>query len=206
MQILLATILIGWTVMTESGRDARAAILEAAQSVLEDRGLVGATFDRIAKKAGCAKGLVNYHFASRIALLSELVSAIVDRLWTARVAGLSANGPAVVDETWKVLLAERESSIHLALAGLASMRCAELIDRQFRLTQQSMMARWRDATAAWLRRSRFRTDGQEEVARAAAALLDGFAARLSTDDPDELYPAYLTAWVGLIAALSGSHG
>lgn len=185
-------------------RHSKSAIVAAARDVLTERGLSGMTFDRIAKRAECAKGLVNYHFPSRIVLLTELVSIISDGLWAARIAGLAAPGTAVVEGTWSVLLAERSGSVHLALNGLASMRSDERIDQAFRLAGESNMGRWVSETASWMRRSKFRTDSQDDVARAAAALLDGFALRLSTDDPDELYPAYLTAWLGLIAALSAS--
>jgi len=192
--------------MTEKARKAKSAILDAAQAVLEERGLEGTTFDRIARKAECAKGLVNYHFSSRVVLLAELVSRIMGRLWETRLRALSADGPSVVEGTWDVLVAERGGSIHLALAGLESLRCDERIDQAFKLTNKSVMARWEDAVGRWLLRSRFRTSSQEEVARATAALLDGFATRLSADDPNDLYPAYLTAWLGLIAALSASPG
>ena len=186
------------------GRDSKAAIVAAARDVLTERGLSGMTFDRIARRAECAKGLVNYHFPSRITLLAELVSVITDGIWTARIGGLSAPGTAVVEGTWSVLLGERTGSVHLALNGLASMRSDEHIDQAFRLTGESNTRRWMSETASWMRRSKFRTDSQDDVARAAAALLDGFALRLSTDDPDQLYPAYLTAWLGLISALSAS--
>jgi len=196
---------IDWLVShSMKGRDSKSAIVTAARDLLAERGLSGMTFDRIARRAECAKGLVNYHFPSRIVLLTELVSAITDGLWNARIAGLSAPGTAVVEATWNVLLAERASSVHLAMAGLASMRSDERIDQVFRLTDESNMRRWVSETASWMRRSKFRTDSQDDVARAAAALLDGFALRLSSHDPDELYPAYLTAWLGLIAALSAS--
>lgn len=192
--------------MAKRSQDSKSALVAAARAVLAERGLAGMTFDRIAKRAGCAKGLVNYHFPSRVGLLAELASRLGEELWNARMVGLSAPGIGVVDETWKVLLAEQMSSIHLALDGLAAMRTEEQIDRAFKLTDESNMERWAVSTAGWLEKSRFRTDSQVDVARAAAALLDGFAVRLSAGDPADLYPAYLTAWLGLIAALSASPG
>lgn len=192
--------------MPQRSQDSRSALVAAARQVLAERGLAGMTFDRIAKRAGCAKGLVNYHFPSRVVLLAELVSRLGEELWSARLVGLSPAGIGAVDGTWKVLLTEQTSSIHLAIDGLAAMRTEEQVDRAFKVTNQSSMARWAAGTAGWLERSGFRTDSQADVANATAALLDGFAVRLSTDDPADLYPAYLTAWLGLIAALSASPG
>jgi AcrR family transcriptional regulator len=186
----------------ERSTGTKASIANAALDVLSEAGLKGATFDRIAERAGCAKGLVNYHFPSRIDLFAEVVSLATQRLWAPRQQALSASGSAVVDQTWKVLLAERGTGIQLAISGLSSLRSESRIDQAFKLTKGSGLEAWRSCVADWLRQSRFRTDSQDDVSIAIAAILQGFAATLADEEPDDVYPAYLIAWLGLTAALA----
>lgn len=183
--------------------NAKAGIARAAFDVLAERGLDGATFGRIAERARCAKGLVNYHFPSRFDLFAAVVSLARQRLWDPRVEAVAGStGTAVVERAWKVLLAERGARIHLVLCSLASLRVDARIDQAFKVNHRSGREPWDSAIAGWLERSRFRTDSQVDVSRAVAAILEGFAGTLADEDPDDVYPAFLTAWIGLTAALA----
>lgn len=50
---------------------ARVRILDATLDQLREHGLADLTLDRVARRAGCAKGLVNYHFGTKARLLEE---------------------------------------------------------------------------------------------------------------------------------------
>ncbi len=60
--------------MAGMARDTRQRILEAAERVIREHGLVGATTRLIAKEAGCAEGTLYVHFPDR----QELLLAILD--------------------------------------------------------------------------------------------------------------------------------
>jgi len=50
------------------------AILQSAETLFAERGYQGVSVDEIAKNAGVAKGLVNYHFGSKENLLVHVLS------------------------------------------------------------------------------------------------------------------------------------
>lgn len=66
---------------TEVATDKRARLLEAAEAVLVERGIAGATVDEITSRAGVAKGTFYLYFASK----DEVVHALQRRLWQGHV-------------------------------------------------------------------------------------------------------------------------
>ncbi len=78
--------------------DARTRILDAAEALVQARGVPALTLDAAAKAAGVSKGGLLYHFASKEALLSALLSRLSDWFrveFEACVAG-QAPGPGRV--------------------------------------------------------------------------------------------------------------
>jgi AcrR family transcriptional regulator len=61
------------------GRDARAALLDAAAEVFAARGLRDASVDEIAERAGYSKGAVYWHFESKDGLFLALLEERVDK-------------------------------------------------------------------------------------------------------------------------------
>ncbi len=182
--------------------ESRAAIVAAALAVLRDHGPLGLTSDRIAKKATCAKGLINYHYPSRHELLVAMIASLSADLWRPRLGALDHRGSAVVDETWRVLVDEQQSGRHRSWAMLKTMRTSKLIDRSVSNVNRDAMESLSKIVRRWMQRSGFGGADHGDVARALAALFDGFEEVLVGVDPDTVYPAYLTAWLGLIASLS----
>lgn len=177
-------------------------IIDAALAVLGSHGLGGLTSARVAQRAGCAKGLINYHYPTRQDLWAVVVRAAADRLYEPRIDAMSGIGAEVVDATWKALVEQLEGRTwHVWLAVLAR-RTGDETDQTIRLTVGSASARWESAVRGWLRRSDFVTADPTDISRATWALLDGFALGLTGEAAERLYPAYLTAWLGLIASLS----
>jgi AcrR family transcriptional regulator len=56
----------------------REEILEAARSVILDRGIAGATLDAVAREVGMSKASLYYYFPSKDALLFELVYGVIE--------------------------------------------------------------------------------------------------------------------------------
>ena len=56
--------------------DARTRILDAAEAIVREKGVGGLTLDAAAREAGVSKGGLLYHFASKEALLSSLLTRL----------------------------------------------------------------------------------------------------------------------------------
>ena len=56
--------------------DARTRILDAAEAIVQVRGVAGLTLEAAARDAGVSKGGLLYHFASKEALLSAMLSRL----------------------------------------------------------------------------------------------------------------------------------
>ena len=86
----------------------RARILDAARTLLTRGGLDEWSTERVAREAGCAKGLVHYHFKGRTALMTEVARLLVQGAAEKRAAALDGTGTVALDRLWKEL--EREES------------------------------------------------------------------------------------------------
>lgn len=103
----------------------REAILKAAVQVLAQRGLNGWTVDAVARDAGCAKGLINYHYRSKTDLLRQAAESLRDERWRSRLrtlAGTAGGGgaAAMLDGLWTVLVEEVRSGRFAAWLCLVS--------------------------------------------------------------------------------------
>ena len=95
------------------------SILEAAIDLFSERGMHASTIAEIARRAGVAQGLVNYHFGSK----EQLAGAVIDRCQIAQLEIVQAQqGTAderlkgVIDATF--LGAEHAHSLHRAVLAL----------------------------------------------------------------------------------------
>ncbi len=167
-------------------------ILEASVSVLLSRGLNGWSVDRVSQQAGCAKGLVNYHFGSKASLLASSAESIAQRRERRRAEALSgAHGADAVDALWSTVVDDARSGSFAAWIELAAL-------------QGSARTGW-DAVAP---ADRLRG----ELARALevglddlpdgltlTALLDGMSLALLEGAPESaVQTAYQMAWPGLL--------
>lgn len=80
--------------------DKRTLLLDAAEAVLVQQGLVGATIDQITSRAGVAKGTFYLYFRSK----DEVIGALQERLWDGMVAAsLEAAARMEGDDWWDVI-------------------------------------------------------------------------------------------------------
>jgi len=159
----------------------RSAILAAAVHALKRAGLEGFTIEGVARRAGVAKGLVLYHYASRGRLL-RAAAAQVARDRAAGIGRALAQGPggggAAVD-------ARRE--------GLR------------RHTEDGTARAWLGLCAAGLIGPSDRSTGFEGTAQ--QAVLDGCTAALAAGASlDELRDAYHALWLALLDVERGEEG
>lgn len=161
--------------MPRDSAPTRSAILAASLQTLRADGLDGFSIAAVAQRAAVPKGLVLYHFGSRLQLLASSSKAIAEersrRLAAARAGG---SGAAGADACWEEL--RRQDADGTARAWLA-LCSAGLIDRS-------------DKRADF-----------EETAR--QMLLDGCAAAIATVAPlQEVREAFDTGWLALLDLVS----
>ena len=100
----------------------RAALAEAAERVLLEAGLSGLSLDRVAREAGCAKGLVNYHYRAKPDLLAAVAVRLAARRRERLLTALHGAGADALDALWASLrqaVTSGESAGRFALLGLA---------------------------------------------------------------------------------------
>lgn len=185
----------------QSGPENRQAILDAAAALLRERRTGDVTMEEVAKRAGCAKGLVHYHFKRK----DQLLAATATRLWhdrsSAWTVALNARDPkSAIGAAWELL--RNEASDGTAAA------CTALGLRQDELVVQSVNkgrgAHSKDVTQALDgllgRMGLTPTVPASELGTLLAATAEGIAAQLGSGaPPDELEQAWAAFWVGLLS-------
>lgn len=81
-------------------------ILQATITLLGEGGLPACTVDRIAARTPCAKGLVNYHFGSKQALLRMASERVEAERWSRRISAIESGPPGgtgMIDALWTVI-------------------------------------------------------------------------------------------------------
>lgn len=93
-------------------------IAAAAAAVLLRDGLQTWSVDRVAAEAGCAKGLVPYHYGSKKKLLAAVAANLQRERAARRLAALDGSGAEALDRLWDTLLGEIGSGEWSAWAAL----------------------------------------------------------------------------------------
>ena len=105
----------------KSPNDVKAKIVAAAALVTRQSGLTDWTVESVAKKAGCAKGLVLYHFGTKAALLTELAAHVSTERLERRISALSVGGAPGLDRLWQVLVRDIEDGTTGLWIGLIAV-------------------------------------------------------------------------------------
>ena len=183
---------------TAASRD---AILEAALDLLKERGTPQFTVDAVARKAGCAKGLVHYHFKTKAGLLEAAAWELSERRageWESAFLGQSA--AEAIRNSWDLLTRESASGVlrawsalfgapgvvpdHVVKAGVE--RFSKTLGRAAHATfdELGLVASVRTSEIGWL----------------LAAVVTGMGLQLvSGADPAELDGAYAAAWLAILS-------
>lgn len=173
----------------------RARILDAARTLLTRDGLDKWSTERVARAAGCAKGLVHYHFRGRGALLAEVARALTRDTAERRGRELEGTGTAALDRLWKEL--EREASsgqlaARLTLSGVSDEKVRAALEP----TADQLAA-----LGAAIGRVLAISDVTSAEARCTWATMDGLGAALMTGAPkDAIHEGFDRWWLTLLPA------
>lgn len=168
----------------------RDRILNAATTVLIQRGLNGWTVDEVARKAECAKGLVNYHYRSKQQLLERIAELLREDRWVKRIA--ATRKPKPLDLLWQTLIDEVSSGRFSAWLSL--LAAGEKLRQSARTPLQLA-----ETLCRTLGESLGLGDQLESHGPLVAAALDGISLRLLEGaDPSTLEEVYHRFWLTLL--------
>lgn len=80
--------------MPKSGEKTRAALLDAASRIVQQRGVEHLTLDLTAQETGVSKGGLLYHFPSKEALIKGMIQSYLPRFTADFNAAAQADAPA----------------------------------------------------------------------------------------------------------------
>lgn len=192
----------------KSKADAREAILGAAVDVIKERGARSVTVDGVAKRAGCAKGLVHYHFKTKAGLLQ----AVADRLALKRreswETAFAASSPkAAIERSWNLLTGEASDGVGRAWASLFAAS-GVLPDSAVRAVVASFSdTLGRGAIDLMARADLEPTIPATEIGWLLGAVVHGMALQLQSGAQTEpLEGAYAAAWLGILSLFAPAPG
>lgn len=170
-------------------------MVDAARTLLIKDGLDKWSTERVARAAGCAKGLVHYHFRGRSALLAEVARELTSDAAERRARELAGTGTAALDRLWKEL--EREVSSGQLGARLALFGVSDNSVRAALEPAGDQLARFATAIGAALS-----IDGVTAAeARGTWATLDGLGAAIVTGaSKDAMHEGFDRWWLTLLPA------
>ena len=170
----------------------RQSILDASVSLLLNGGLNGWTVEAVSTRAGCAKGLVNYHFRSKVALLRQCAELIRADREARRGASLEGvRGADALDALWTTVVDDRASG---RLAAWLELLAHPAIETR----EVDPLTSARDLQLALARSLELAPDDVPD-GLLVTALLDGSATALLRGIPrDEAQSAFQQAWLKLL--------
>jgi AcrR family transcriptional regulator len=179
----------------------REQLLETATRMLMARGSAGVTVASVAEEAGCAKGLVHYHFKTKARLWEAVARHLTVVRCAAWSAALSASDPSeVVSRTWELLTKESVDGSARAWFSLTGPQ-SPLPDQEVR----KMISSFGDIVRASVG-SLFDELGVRlrvpipEVAEILTGLITGVGFQLlRAESPEECENAYAAAWLGILS-------
>lgn len=173
----------------------RARILDAARTLLTRGGLDEWSTERVARAAGCAKGLVHYHFRGRSTLLAEVARTLVQGAAGKRTGVLTGTGTTALDRLWKEL--EREELSGELAARLSLLGSSDTAVRSALEPTSEQLAAFGAAVASALALP----DVSYAETRATWAMLDGIGAAMLIGAPGgALHEGFDRWWLTLLPA------
>jgi AcrR family transcriptional regulator len=186
--------------MPKDSKVARETILNAATKILLQRGAERMTIAAVATEAGCAKGLVNYHFKTKDGLLAQTISELAAKRADSWREAFDAPTPDdVIESTWHLIRSEAQQGVAQALAsshscpGDQTERAVRQIYADFANEIGAVVTRMLKGVGL---ESRY-PDGQ--LGAVAAAMIQGIGLQLAAGaNEGEMENAYAVGWLGLL--------
>jgi AcrR family transcriptional regulator len=188
--------------MTSKDKALKGRILTAAAAQLCRLGANRVTLESVAAEAGCAKGLVHYHYRSKSKLVAAALERVLeerDRRWSA--ARQAASPETWVGRTWDLITVDASSGLSRAIHSVLSQDDDLTVQ-----TAKSAMRRFRETFAVgltWFLASQGLRPAVpiEELSGLASATVLGMIAELSAGaSVQEVEAAYAALWLGLLSA------
>lgn len=179
----------------------REAILEAAVRAVRGAPASSLTVDAVAREAGCAKGLVHYHFKTKVALFAAAATRIWEvrtKDWTRALA--SGTPERAIQASWTLLTDESKSGASKACASLAALG-QEVTDRAVRMAMSAYSQQLADSVTGLLGHVGLEPSvPAEELGRLTAAVVLGAGTQLDQGaQAAEVEGAYLAFWAGMLS-------
>ncbi|NIM48831.1 MAG: TetR family transcriptional regulator [Gemmatimonadales bacterium] len=181
--------------------EAKDSIISAALELIKRRGADGVTVEGVAKAAGCAKGLVHYHFKTKRGLLEAVAQSLAGVREVNWAKAFRAPTPKdAIDRSWMLLTTESgdgsirawtslfgsssilpDQTVRASLTGF-SLALGKAVDRMFR--DLGLQPRVPPSEIGWL----------------LGAVVNGMGLQiLGGADRHELEGAYAAAWLGILS-------
>lgn len=168
-------------------------ILDASASTVREVGLTRWTIDEVARRAGCAKGLVLYHHGSKKKLLEATAASVAANHHAARLEAIRGrSGAAALDSLWATLVDEVRTGWFRAWLALVAWSPAPAGNLPAEPENEALLLA--------LGRSLTLPADRLPEPEALAALLDGVQVRLLQGDGEaQVLAAYERLWLGLLS-------
>lgn len=186
--------------MARPASDARNRVLAVAVRHLKRHGACAITLDEVAEEAGCAKGLVTYHFGSKDQLIqaaSEEILRTHEHAWAQALRAESLD--AVIRQTWQTILSEGRDGHWRAWLSLVMSK--ERITIQLVSNHATRFAdSLRVAAQSQMRTMGLRpTVSISELGQFLAAGLQGLGLQLAAGvKPESLEGAHSALWIAVL--------
>ena len=187
--------------MARTKQATRQAIIDAAELVLKRRGAHATSLDAVAKAAGCAKGLLSYHFQTKQRLLAEVVVKISGSREAAWSQAFDTGDPhEAIDRTWDVISNEAKSGTLRAWSSLVTLSDA-VVDQAVSDSFERFRRQITGAAQELLHRAGFEsTVPVDQLGWLLASVVEGMSFHLAAGaDPEVLENAYAAAWLGILS-------
>lgn len=181
--------------------ESRTMLLDTAARLLRERGASRVSIADVAEAAGCAKGLVHYHFKNK----GNLWGSVADHLAGARARSWSealnaGTASDAVAASWALLTEESANGTARAWFSMCGPdtpiagHTVRSMDAAFRSAVADALGGLLDGIGVQLRIP------TAEAAALLASVVDGIGLQLLRDNPSpDLENAYAAAWLGILS-------
>lgn len=187
--------------MPKKREDARASILTAAIELIQERGARHVTVEGVAKRAGCAKGLVHYHFKTKAGMLEAVARELAQSRRERWRSAFDAPAPKeAIDRSWALLTEEADTGVIRAWASLFEVS-GVLPDRNVAEVVSSFSEALGEAATQLMDRMDLEaTIPRSEIGWLLGAVVHGMGMQVSSQGAGgELEGAYAAAWLGILS-------
>lgn len=185
--------------MTSQIELTRTRILNAMAELLRREGADRLTNDRIARQAGCAKGLVNYHYQTKDLLTADFVRYLGDRRLRRWRRSVRTDPADAISATWRAVRADASQRVIMYSAKVVGSGSA--VDTAVSKNREDMAELLGGFAERVMETLGLRsTIPMRQIGWMLSAVVDGAVLQLA-DSPDRqiVEDGYSAAWLGVLA-------